>query len=211
MKKILVFLIVLGFSSTAQAAPHAVFQHPIKSTEINEVQKIILQPQLLRGDFVQEKTIKGTPKKFISKGDFIFAKEQGLYWNIQTPFSSAVIFSKNGLAKIEDGKKSVVPTGSNKFFGEFSQIFQSIFAGDAAKIQNNFDIFFTKKTHGWVLGLRSNNEIMKNIFSEIVIEGDKYVQKMTLMEQYGDTTAIILKNVSSQKKLTLDEENYFKF
>lgn len=205
IKKFLVFFLI------ATPAFADVFQFPVKQEKISEIQKIIPQPLLMRGEFEQIKTLKGTSKKFISSGNFIFSKENGLYWNLKKPFSSTIIFTKKGLIKIEDGKKEIMAASTKPFFEEFSEIFQSVFSGDTSKIQDSFDLFFMQKNQGWILGLRAKSDVVKSIITEITIKGDKNAREILLKEQYGDYTNIKLKNVSqNQKPLNKDEESYFK-
>lgn len=210
MLKLFALFFFISFSVTAEEAN--IFKHPSPIENLANIEKTIPQPEFLRGDFEQIKTIKGSPKKFISNGSFIFSKKDGLYWNTKKPFSSIIIFTKNSLLKIEDGNKEIVSADSSPFFLEFSQIFQSIFSGETKEIQHNFNIFFTKQVNTWVLGLRPNSNVIKNIITEIVIKGEKNAQEILLKEQHGDSTLIKFKNVNSQQKpLSKDEEKYFRF
>ena len=208
---IILLLSLTFFVKEVKARETNIFNYPLKTENFANIQKIIPQPSIIHGNFEQIKTINDSNRKFISTGKFIFSKENGLYWHNQKPFSSIIVFTKNGLLKIEDGTKKIISADDKPFFQEFSQIFQSIFSGNPEKLKDNFDIFFTQDNKGWVLGLKSNNEIIKNIITEITIKGNQYIKEIELKEQFGDITLIKMNNVILSKKLTQNEENYFKF
>lgn len=213
MKKF-IFLITLAlfFSSPAKAVQDNVFLHPVKNENLGEVKKSIPKPSILRGNFEQTKIMKGLDKNFISTGTFVFAGNKGLYWNMQKPFSSIIVFTKNGLMQIEDGKKNLLEADKKPVFGELANIFQTIFVADTEKLKEYFDIFFVKNNQEWTLGLKPKDNIMKNVASKITITGKAYANKIVLEEQYGDSTIIKFKNISlNPQKLTQNEENYFKF
>ncbi len=205
-----IFLVTLTlfFPSLARAD---VFMHPIKNENLGELKDSVPSALILRGDFEQTKHMKGLDKNFVSQGRFIFVEKKGLYWQMQKPFLSTIIFAQNGLMTIEDDNKKLLVTDQKPILQELSDIFQAIFASNPEKLKDYFDIFFIKNNQNWTLGLKPKNDIIKNIASKITILGKDYATQIVLEEQSGDSTIIKFRNVSLNPKLTKNEENYFKF
>ncbi len=210
MIKKFIFLIILTLLSPALARAN-VFMYPVKNENLGELKKSIQTASALRGNFKQIKSMKGLDKNFISTGQFIFIEKKGLYWQMQKPFLSTIIFTKNGLMTIEDGDKKLLAADQKPVFQELSDIFQAVFASDPEKLQDYFDIFFTKNNQNWTLGLKPKNDIIKNIASKITITGKNQATQIILEEQSGDAMTIKFRNVSLNPKLTKNEENYFQF
>lgn len=213
MNKIFLSALILLFSNSFTWAKNEdVFSHQIATDKVEMIRQEIPQLAILRGNFAQEKTIKDIDKKFITNGKFIFVNERGLYWRTIKPVSSVMVFSKNGIAKIENEKKDVLPLGNNTAFQEFSQIFQSIFAGDTKILSSNFEIFFKKSQNHWILGLKPTNETIKDSLRTITITGDSCAREIIITEYHGDITKIKFSKIdSAQKPLTKDEAEYFNF
>lgn len=202
-KSTALFLILIFPLATSA---HEVFRHPVK--DIKALEKTLPQPEFLRGNFEQVKTVADLKKKFNSRGKFIFSKEKGLYLQTQKPFSSTIIFTQHGILKIEGGERTVVE--QQPVLKEFSDIFRSVFSGDNKKLQENFEIFFMSTKTGWILGLRPNNKFIKDSIKEITLKGQNQIKEIMIYEQSEDTMLIKFDNIKTAP-LTKNEEAYFNF
>lgn len=207
----LTFIFTLFFSKFSFSAVD-VFQYPINQQTIVEAKKIIPQVQTLRGKFVQTKKIEGISKNLISEGNFLFSKENGIYWQTTKPFLLTLVFGKNAVIQIQDGQKELISANNQVFFREFSKIFQSIFLGDYDKLKEYFDVFFVVNNEEWTLGLKPNNDFIKDVMTAIIISGNKNINEVEIREKFDDKTIIKFHNISQNPlQLTSQEKSYFEF
>lgn len=202
------------FEQPLSASELDVFKFPLKSQDIASLKHKIPQTELLRGDFVQKKRMKGFSKEFNSRGKFIFSKQKGLYWEVQKPFEDIYIFTPQGLLQFDDnGQKKQLPSSTHPFFKELSKAFRAAFSGE--ELQKYFQTFYTPKNsqgQGWVLGLKPKTSSMNEFMSEMILVGDKHLEKITFKESNGDTTQIEFSKVDlNPKSLNKNENDYFIF
>lgn len=208
---ILKYISHLIFTLLLFSAAYAdVFSYPVRSNTSVSIEQHIPQPDILRSDFKQIKTIVGMQKDLFSSGRIIYAKDRGFYFEIKAPFAVTYIFTKKGLMQIEDGKKDIIPAEQQAFFHEFSRILQSIFSGRYEELSKHFTIYFTHEGKKWSLGLRPLNSVVSGVIKEITVTGGNNAETITFTEKSGDSTRMQLSNNTSSA-LTNDEENYFIF
>ncbi len=220
MKQLLKVLFVVIYSSifslTILAAETDVFKHPLMAKDVKTVKEKIPQTPFIKANFLQTKKVQGLKKEFLSNGEMIFSIEKGLYWHIQKPFNDTFVFTQNGLLQVDvNGNKQPLPSSSHPFFKEFSGSFRAAFAGDHKELQKHFKVFYmplNSNNKAWVLGLRPKTEIMSDFMSEMILVGDKYLQRVILQEKGGDSTKIEFSKIESNPQtLTKEEKNYFVF
>ncbi|QKF60780.1 LolA family protein [Campylobacter curvus] len=141
-----------------------------------------IKTQNVKGNFTQTKILSGFDKPFKSYGSFAL-KDDELLWDTSRPIVSHVVINKEGI--FQKNGKDLVKTSQNFDEG----LFLSMVKLDTNELEKEFDIKFEgdiKK--GWRIALEPKNLLLKQIFTQISIFGDKFVRKIELYEVSGDKT-----------------------
>lgn len=181
-------------TATEQADAAATLQGIAKQLTANT-------PAVLRGQFVQRKTIAGFKKPLVSEGRFVVARERGLMWTTDTPFPSELLIKPNQLVSINAGQKEVLDATREPGLRAFNQLIIALLAGDVSALQSQFDVVHSANSHtGWELRLRPKEAGMARFIQEIAISGGDFVEQVLLQEGSSDSSQI---EFSAQQASTL--------
>jgi len=162
----------------------------------------------IESDFVQEKNFSVLSEKIISKGHFIFKKDNLLRWEYNSPTKYLIVINKEKVM-IKDAKKTTkYDMNSNKVFKEINDIMLSCVQGTIFK-SNKFKCLYFENDKFYKLELIPQSKNMKDSFKKINLFFDKNVTsvaKMEMIEVSEDYTSIEFNN----KKLngTIAENNF---
>lgn len=141
-----------------------------------------------QGKFTQQRFLKSLSQPITATGEFVLEAKKGLLWKMQTPFVSQLkvtpegIFQWNGTEWVSAGR-----------MGQSEQIklFLGLLSGEIDGIKSHFDTTLSGSNANWTLTLTPNSLLMKQIFTQIQLKGDKLVQQIELFETQGDRTLIV--------------------
>ena len=197
MNKIFAALLTLMWLQTS-AASAPVFQQPATTEQIRQLiapaAKELKQSPVVRGNFVQRKYLKDVPKPLKSSGDFIIAREQGIYWHTRLPFDSEFILTPDSMVQLDGGTTAVrLSAAQQPGMRVVGDVFFSIFNLDPTALASNFKLFGLARQRGaWVLGLSPKNPALASVLSAAVINGNSRVNKVELWDVHGDRTEIMM-------------------
>lgn len=143
----------------------------------------------LKGHFIQEKKIQGFPNTIRSMGSFSIA-EGNLLWETKKPIQSAIKITQNGIYVLD--KHGEWKLKNNQYDKHF---FLSVIQLNFSELQKNFNIQFSGDANEWKIKLTPIGTILQKIFASILISGNRYVQKIVLLESNGDHTTIIFQDI----------------
>ena len=163
--------------------------------------------EVLRGEFVQEKFLRGLDAPLTSKGNFILAKQQGLLWNLQAPLVRSYRITATGIAlRVADQwQLQTKQDAANRQ----SRLFLAVLAGDQQGLEEDFNFALSGDEHDWQLVLTPKALLLQQIFTQIVIKGAAYVHSIELHETQGDRTLMRMENVEQYRMLKADEKQAF--
>lgn len=163
--------------------------------------------EVLRGEFVQEKFLRGLDAPLTSKGNFVLAKQQGLLWNLQAPLVRSYRITATGIAlRVADQwQLQTKQDAANRQ----SRLFLAVLAGDQQGLEEDFSFALSGDEHGWQLVLTPKALLLQQIFTQIVIKGADYVRSIELHETQGDRTLMRMENVEQYRMLKADEKQAF--
>jgi len=195
MNRILVFFCTLLLSLNALAFDEQALAQQLAKIDV------------LRGDFVQEKFLRGLDAPLTSKGQFVLAKEQGLLWNLQSPLVRNYRITANGIALqvLDQWQLQTKQDAANRQ----SRLFLAVLAGDQQGLQEDFSSELSGDENNWQLVLIPKALLLQQIFDQIVIRGGAYVRSIELHEAQGDRTLMRMDNVEQYRTLTVDEQQAF--
>ena len=128
MKKI-VFLLLI---------PVACFSQTYKAVKDTTALKLKIENMSkattsIESDFTQEKNLSVLSEKIISKGHFVFKKDNLLRWEYNTPSKYLIVINKEKVMIKDEKKTSKYDMNSNKVFKEINDIMVSCVQGTIFK------------------------------------------------------------------------------
>lgn len=158
-------------------------------------------PAVLRGQFEQRKHVQGFRQPLVSTGNFAIARQQGLAWHTEAPFASTLVITADKLQTITPAAHATtdaqaadvqtLDTTREPGLRAFTHLLLALLAGQFEQLQNQFeleDIATQDKT--WSVTLRPGDATLARFISRIHIQGQDFVQAVTLHERNGDHSAI---------------------
>lgn len=179
--------------------------------ETDEVKKLITvnaeQTQSISSSFIQEKHLTMMEEVLVSKGRFLFKKENNVRWEYNSPINYTILINKNQFVIDNDGKISSFDTESNKLFKEINNMILMAIQGDFVNDPNFQASFFEDESH-YLAVLKPQDEILKNILEKIEVYFDKSnmsVAKVKFIEPEEDFTLISFTNREQNIKIADDQ------
>lgn len=187
MKK-LFLLLLLPFFATAQNFK------PVKDTlalklKVEQMSKTV---STIESDFVQEKNLSMLSEKIISKGKFVFKKENQLRWEYSLPYKYLIVINKEKIFIKDDKKTQKYDMNSNKVFKEINDIMISCVQGNIFKM-GKFKVAYFENEKYYKLELSPLQKNMKESLKKINMYFDKNVtsvSKLDMIEPNDDYTTL---------------------
>ena len=150
--------------------------------DFNEI-KSQIKTQNISGDFAQTKFLSGFNVEFKSYGKFELSQSELLYDTLSPVINERGIFQKSGnqLIKIDQNFDK--------------KLFLSIIKLDKDELEKEFIFKISGDKNNWKIELTPKNLLLKQIFTRILVGGDKFVRKIVLNEVSGDKTVNDFYNV----------------
>lgn len=181
----LIFLPFFGFSQN--------FKSVKDTTSLKQkIESMSKSTNSIEADFVQEKNLSMLSEKIISKGHFVFKKENLLRWEYQSPSKYLIVINKEKVIIKDEKKTNKYDMNSNKVFKEINDIMLSCVQGTIFK-SNKFKTSYYENDKGYKLELIPQVKNMKETFKKINLYFDKNVTsvaKMEMIENNDDLTSL---------------------
>jgi hypothetical protein len=188
-------LCLLGISSLANAF------------DLQQLSEQLARPDVIHGQFIQEKHLRALPQPLLSKGSFVLAKNYGLLWLLKTPLQQDYRISAKGIARRDGNGWQMLP---NKSAGaEQNRLFLAVLQGDSSGLQRDFELALSGDAQQWKLTLTPRSLLLKQVFNQINIDGGALVQNIELLETQGDSTVLRMKDSQADQPLSDAEQHDF--
>ena len=162
---------------------------------------------MIHGSFIQEKHLRALPQPLVSKGTFVLAKDHGLLWLLKTPLQQDYRITPEGIARRDANGWQPLP---NKSAGaEQNRLFLSVLAGDSSGLQRDFELQLHGEAQQWKLTLTPRSLLLKQVFTQINIDGGELVQTIELLETQGDSTVLRMQDSTAGQPLSDAESHDF--
>jgi hypothetical protein len=190
-----VFGVLLGIPGLAQAF------------DLQQLSEQLAKPSVVHGNFIQEKHLRALPQPLTSKGTFVLAKDHGLLWLLKTPLQQDYRISAQGIARRDANGWQLLP---NKSAGaEQNRLFLAVLQGDSSGLQRDFELHLQGEAKQWKLTLTPRSLLLKQVFTQINIDGGDLVQTIELLETQGDSTVLRMRDSVSSQPLSDAEQHDF--
>ncbi|MHA3736220.1 outer membrane lipoprotein carrier protein LolA [Pseudomonas sp. Eth.TT006] len=175
--------------------------------DLQQLSEQLAKPDVIHGQFIQEKHLRALPQPLISKGSFVLAKNHGLLWLLKTPLQQDYRITANGIARRDGNGWQLLP---NKSAGaEQNRLFLAVLQGDSSGLQRDFELALSGDAQQWKLTLTPRSLLLKQVFNRININGGELVQTIELLETQGDSTVLRMQDSSASQPLSDTEQHDF--
>ncbi|MCU1725715.1 outer membrane lipoprotein carrier protein LolA [Pseudomonas sp. 7P_10.2_Bac1] len=195
MVRVLCTALLLGLSPLAHAF------------DLQQLSDQLARPQVIHGDFIQEKHLRALPKPLTSTGTFVLAKDHGLLWQLNTPLKQDYRITALGIARRNGSEWQMLPGKSAG--AEQNRLFLAVLQGDSSGLQRDFELRLQGQPTHWTLMLTPRSLLLKQVFTQINIDGGELVQRIELQEAQGDSTVLKLQNSTRYSPLSDAEQHDF--
>ena len=179
----------------------------------DDIRARLSQPELLRGDFEQAKTVTGFAKPLHSSGDFLVARGRGVLWRTDQPFAAELRLTRNEIQtsqggavifKLDAAKEPTVRVINGLMF--------ALLNGDLVQLGELFDFAgsLAATGKGWTLALTPKQPALARLLKKVELQGDTLVRRILIDEANGDKTQIrFLRQRSEPATLSAAEQARF--
>ncbi|WP_353188802.1 outer membrane lipoprotein carrier protein LolA [Pseudomonas sp.] len=175
--------------------------------DLQQLSEQLAKPDVIHGQFTQEKHLRALPQPLISKGSFVLAKNHGLLWLLKTPLQQDYRITANGIARRDTNGWQLLP---NKSAGaEQNRLFLAVLQGDSSGLQRDFELALSGTAQQWQLTLTPRSMLLKQVFQQINIDGGTLVQTIELLETQGDSTLLRMQDSTAEQPLSEAEQHDF--
>ena len=175
--------------------------------DLQRLSEQLAKPDVIHGQFIQEKHLRALPQPLISKGSFVLAKNHGLLWLLKTPLQQDYRISAKGIARRDGNGWQLLP---NKSAGaEQNRLFLAVLQGDSSGLQRDFELVLSGDAQKWKLTLTPRSLLLKQVFNQINIDGGELVQTIELLETQGDSTVLRMQDSTAGQPLSDTEQHDF--
>ena len=211
--KIYVLMVLLSGCLLVASAENSIFEAPVTQANretLNAVCTRIAANPVVRGSFSQTKHLSRLKKDFSAAGTFLFSTSDGVLWNVEKPYPSSMIMTRERLVQTTKGGKTSVLDGSGStVFKRFADTLQAVFAGRLIVLEQDFQLYFAGTASQWRVGLVPREETVKALIQSLEISGDEYIRTLKLVEAGGDTTLYSFHDSASSAGLAANERAAF--
>ncbi|MBJ2222156.1 MULTISPECIES: outer membrane lipoprotein carrier protein LolA [Pseudomonas] len=175
--------------------------------DLQQLSDQLAKPSVIHGNFTQEKHLRALPQPLVSKGTFVLAKDHGLLWLLKTPLQQDYRITSQGIARRDANGWQLLP---NKSAGaEQNRLFLAVLQGDSSGLQRDFDLQLQGEAQQWKLTLTPRSLLLKQVFTQINIDGGALVRTIELLETQGDSTLLRMQDSTADQPVSNAEQHDF--
>ncbi|AZF08670.1 Putative transmembrane protein [Pseudomonas sp. R2-37-08W] len=194
-------------SKLAPTVAAALLSFSAHAFDLQQLSDQLAKPRVIHGNFIQEKHLRALPQPLVSKGTFVLAKDHGLLWLLKTPLQQDYRISAQGIARRDANGWQLLP---NKSAGaEQNRLFLAVLQGDSSGLQRDFELQLQGQAQQWKLTLIPRSLLLKQVFTQINIDGGELVNTIELLETQGDSTLLRMQDSNANQPLSIAEQHDF--
>lgn len=175
--------------------------------DLKQLSDQLARPEVIHGQFTQEKHLRALPQPLTSQGTFVLAKNHGLLWLLKTPLQQDYRITAKGIARRDPGGWQMLPGKSAG--AEQNRLFLAVLQGDSSGLQRDFELSLSGDAQNWTLTLVPRSLLLQQVFNRINITGGELVHSIELLETQGDSTLLRMRDSTSSLPLSDAEQTDF--
>lgn len=182
------------------------FSQSVFALTQQQLMQQLQKAETVQGDFTQTRFLQALPVPIKSTGTFAFALQKGLLWQMQKPFATTLRVTPRGIAQWANNQWQA---SQNPIQNQQIALFLGLLSGDMSALEKEFKITLSGQANHWQLSLIPDTLLLKQIFTQITLKGDKAVRQIVLQEKQGDKTQIDFTQLKVNQPLPLTIKKAF--
>lgn len=169
------------------------------------------QAPVLRAEFIQTKQMAAFKKPLQTRGHLVFARKQGVLWQIEQPLKLTYVLQEGRMVEIgDDGSVQAKTTQDAPGIAQVGRIFRALLGGQTKALA---DLFETSGSgdpeRAWTLTLSPRTPQVAQFIRRITLSGGRYVDSIRIEEASGDSSSIRFRQTSEATTLSPEERALF--
>jgi len=179
-------LCALSMSAPSQAAD------PAAQDLLAQVRQRVQDANVVRGEFDQQKAVKGFKQPLNSSGDFIVARGKGIVWHVRRPFESVLVVKPDSLqSRGSDGKLTLQMRAQDEpVLRTVNAMLFAVMSANLTELAQRFEVSGNVTPKGWALHLVPRDATLAQWLTAVDLQGNQFVQEVRLQEARGDASVI---------------------
>ncbi|UIJ77273.1 MULTISPECIES: outer membrane lipoprotein carrier protein LolA [unclassified Acinetobacter] len=178
-----------------------------QNTELKQVFSQLAATPVVRANFEQQKKLASLNKTYVSKGEVLFSKNQGVLWQIQSPVKADLIVTPRKLVQKTQRTSSQIAVDKTPY-GSVATMFLQLMSGNETALAKNFNVVSANYTPAqWNVVLTPKSSLFKKLFVRVDAQGQRYVNRIVIQEQANNSTVIRFSQQSAQPQTLTAAEN----
>ena len=204
---IALLFVLMGALVSGQAMARTTQNQSQHTQTAQQIFNELAKTTLMRANFQQKKQLPNTNKTFVSSGKIVFAKNQGVLWQIASPVKADLIMTPKNMVQKTANTQSRVSLEQNQH-ASTATVFLGLMSGNSKTLNDNFTIKSAKYTaQSWQIALSPKSATMKKLFHDIQIDGAKNINKIIIKDKSQGTTTITFSGHQHSTGTLSDSEN----
>ncbi|WP_374664735.1 outer membrane lipoprotein carrier protein LolA [Acinetobacter sp.] len=196
-------LLFCAVTAAALFAPAAQAQN----TELKQIFSQLGAVPVVRANFEQQKKLASLNKTYVSKGEVLFSKNQGVLWQIQSPVKADLIVTPRKLVQKTQRTSSQIEVDKTPY-GSVATMFLQLMSGNEAALAKNFNVVSANYSPAqWNVVLTPKSSLFKKLFVRVDAQGQRYVNRIAIQEKANNSTVIRFSQQSAQPQTLTAAEN----
>ena len=185
--------------------------HTKADDTLEKIQKITLKPEILCGQFNQQKTLVGLKSALNSNGRFCVHREKGIVWRTLKPFPNILRVTENEITQWQGDKVTMrMDAKREPVIQMINNVLFSLMAGDFSQLEKIFQINAKIRANEWQVDLKVRDSGLRHAIEEISLNGGAYVRNISIHEANGDKTQIVFSDIQTDNATKdLDEISFY--
>ena len=155
----------------------------------DEIAANMQKSQVISGKFTQNRHLRGMDKPMQTQGQFALARNHGLLWQVETPLTLKLRLTQNGVEQWNNQKNQWIKSKQAGQSAQF-ELFTALLGGNISVLNQHFTPKSDGSPQNWTLTLEPKSAMMKQIFTQISVQGGNTVSQVILQEKQGDKVEI---------------------
>ena len=143
----------------------------------------------VRADFTQTRSNPALDKPQVSEGRLLFVLSRGMLWQTTAPYQETLALTGTRAARI-DAEGNPHPMRGERGVSKVSQMLQGMLGGKLDEALRQFSVEAAGTPAQWTLRFVPRQERVARVLGSITLQGDDYLQGVTIAMQDGGNTEI---------------------
>lgn len=195
MKKIRIILVLILMLLPAWSLQGQEQFKPLvdKSSLMKGLEEASAKTRTISSSFVQEKNLEVLSEKIISRGIFLFSRENNIRWEYTQPYKYLIIISNGRMLTRDEKNQKLYDIESNRMFSEMNRFISGCIQGDILRNEKDYSASYFESSSQYLVKLIPRNEKVRQMLNEVQIWFDKKdftVSSLKMIESGQDFTRI---------------------